>query len=115
MPSKGEGDQSVVYYLKVVDKHCNALGNMHGGCIATLLDDVTSFSMRDGSMSVSVDLTVSYLRAIPNNSEIHVSGTLVRKGRSLAFMTGKITCAKHPSLVYASCAHTKYIMGASKL
>src|SRR3989338_4849766 len=36
---------TVVYSLTIQQRHCNKLGTLHGGCVATILDDVTSFAL----------------------------------------------------------------------
>lgn len=54
----------------------NRLGNLHGGCVATLIDICSSFSIIVGSgkswnlIGISTDLSVAYLRGIAEGETI---------------------------------------------
>jgi acyl-coenzyme A thioesterase PaaI-like protein len=59
------------------ERHCNTLGFVHGGMLATLLDTAlaTSIFERERSRLVTLDLSVSFRSAVPKGRwcEIRVS------------------------------------------
>ena len=54
-----------VVKMKVLEEHCNAIGTLHGGMSATLVDNITSLALitddEDSVMNlgVSIDLNLS--------------------------------------------------------
>lgn len=70
----------------------NRKGDVHGGAIASLADMAVGTATRsdlDGLFSISsVNLTVNYLR--PARGSLFASGTVVRRGRRLAFAEAAI-------------------------
>ena len=73
------------------------MGNLHGGCAATLIDVLTSTILmgvsRPGvftSGGVSRNLKVTYLRPVPEGTEIRLICEVVNVGRRLAYLTAEI-------------------------
>lgn len=73
------------------------MGNLHGGCAATLVDLLTTSILmgmsRPGRFAlggVSRNLKVTYLRPVPQGTEIRLVCTLVHAGKRLALLKGDI-------------------------
>ncbi|KAL6765179.1 HotDog domain-containing protein [Haematococcus lacustris] len=86
----------------------NRYGTLHGGCIATLVDTVTTTALATVSqaLGVSVNLAVTYMSPVPGGQPLEVKATVVRAGRQLAtiecdIMSGGKLCAKG--------LHTKFL------
>ncbi|CAO3591312.1 unnamed protein product [Absidia cylindrospora] len=81
----------LVWEMEVRESHCNQLGNLHGGCVATLIDVCTSFAtlVHEGktkwkTMGVSTDLSVSYILGVPAGETIQIECNVQRVGKNLA-------------------------------
>lgn len=76
---------------------CNYLDNLHGGCAATLID-VLSTTILLGVSSpgrfqlggVSRNLRTTYLRPVPQGTEIRLVTELVHVGKRLALLRSEI-------------------------
>ena len=85
----------ITFRFVVQPVHCNALGNLHGGCTATIFDLCTSMPLglvaRPGFwqwMGVSRTLNVTYLRPVPAGSQVHVECEVLQVGRKLCTVRG---------------------------
>jgi acyl-coenzyme A thioesterase 13 len=89
----------------------NRYGTLHGGCIATLVDVISTAALvtKSGQPGVSVDIQVSYMSPGLSGTEVEVDATLVKLGKNLAFMEVKIVDA-HGTVV-AKGSHTKFLPG----
>jgi uncharacterized protein (TIGR00369 family) len=68
-------DHSVVCLASVPDTYEGPVGYVHGGVIATLLDETMSKSVRaKGIVAMTRHMEVDYLRPIPSGSEIRLEG-----------------------------------------
>ncbi len=68
----------------------NQVGVLHGGVVTTLLD-VASYlallpELGDGEHAVTHDLSAQLLRPVPGGSRVEVRGTVLRRGRAVAFL-----------------------------
>lgn len=74
----------------------NSRGEVHGGIVASLLDITLSQAVRstlDGPANIAtISMTVSYLA--PAVGVLACHGTVVRKGRTVAFAEGEVTDEK---------------------
>jgi acyl-coenzyme A thioesterase PaaI-like protein len=104
---------SVVFRLEVQYFHSNAIGQMQGGCVSTLLDYVTSLSL--GLISkpgfwfftgVTRTMTFTLLRPIPVEEAILIESDVVHAGKRLAHLRGRIT-RESDGAVLAVCQHDK--------
>ena len=73
----------------------NQAAVLHGGVVYTLLD-VASFlallpRLSDAEHAVTHDLTVSLLRPVAADARVDVTGTVLRRGRAVAFMRAEAT------------------------
>ncbi|XP_031559717.1 acyl-coenzyme A thioesterase 13-like isoform X2 [Actinia tenebrosa] len=92
------------------EEHTNHGGTIHGGFTATLVDLVTTIAiMSTGPQipGVSVDMTVSYLRAARPGDEIIINATCIKAGKSLAFSKADIKLADGTILAHGQ--HTKFV------
>lgn len=68
---------------------------LHGGVVYTLMD-VASFlallpSLADEEHAVTHDLTVSLIRPVAADQRVDITGTVLRRGRQVAFMRAEAT------------------------
>jgi acyl-coenzyme A thioesterase 13 len=75
----------------------NRMGNLHGGCAATIVDNLSTTILigvsRPGAFQyggVSRNLNVTYLRPVPLDAEIRVICEVVQVGRRLALLKAEI-------------------------
>ncbi|KAK7755726.1 hypothetical protein SLS62_002338 [Diatrype stigma] len=85
----------ITFRFAVQPAHCNGLGNLHGGCAATVFDLCTSLPLglvaRPGYwqwLGVSRTLSVTYLRPVPAGSVVRVECELLQVGRRLCSARG---------------------------
>ena len=96
--SKGPPSPQVSYLLTVPPDLCNYMGNLHGGCAATLVDVLSTAILlgmsRPGVFAlggVSRHLKTTYLRPVPQGTEIRLKCSLVQIGRRLAYLRAEIS------------------------
>ena len=84
---------------------CNPAGFIQGGMLAAMLDLVMAFAvlctLEDGHVVPSLEMKTSFI-APARAGEITGDGTLVRKGRSIAFMEGRLIAPQGKLLATAS-------------
>jgi acyl-coenzyme A thioesterase 13 len=92
----------------------NRYGTLHGGCIATLVDVVSTAALvtQSDHPGVSVNIDVAYMSPGPAGEEVQVDATVVKVGANLAFMEVLITSAD--GKVVARGSHTKYLPRTNK-
>jgi acyl-CoA thioesterase len=63
----------------------NPRGIVHGGCLSTLMDTVAGIAAcTDGWGCVTLNCTVSYLRAVQNTKKVYCKANAVKTGRTIA-------------------------------
>ncbi|KAH8889665.1 hypothetical protein GQ53DRAFT_689479 [Thozetella sp. PMI_491] len=111
--SSAQPHPKLVFAYTVQAEHCNRLGNLHGGCAATLFDFLTTMVLTQVNspgfwwfLGVSRTLNVTYLRPMPLDQTFHFECEIVHVGKRLAALKGT---AKRPSdgAVMAICEHGK--------
>jgi uncharacterized protein (TIGR00369 family) len=85
----------VVFEATPDDSVCNVFGKVHGGLVCALADTVTALAVRTtlavGVTYASIDLNVSYTRAVTTDSgTLRAVGTVVKPGRRVAFSRAEI-------------------------
>ncbi len=88
----------VTFTLEPQEHHFNPLGVVHGGVLCTLLDTVAGCAvhstLESGWGYTSIDLNVSYLRAVGLGSGLLTfTGRVVKGGRRVAFASAEGTDA----------------------
>ncbi|KAF7595904.1 hypothetical protein BBP40_004397 [Aspergillus hancockii] len=88
----------VSFVFKVIPKICNAVGTLHGGCAATLIDILSTVILlgvsKPGNFSmggVSRNLRVTYLRPAPKDTEVRLVCDVVHVGKRLALLRAEIS------------------------
>lgn len=72
-------DKSVVCIARVADHFEGHPGYLHGGVIATLLDEAMSKSVRArNALAMTRELSVEYLRPVPSKTPIRIEGRVVK-------------------------------------
>lgn len=82
------------------------MGNLHGGCAATIIDILSTAILlgvsKPGFFSlngvVSRNLKVTYLRPVPANTEIRLVCQVIHTGRRLALLRAEILRADNGDL-----------------
>ncbi|KAI9244302.1 HotDog domain-containing protein [Phascolomyces articulosus] len=103
----------LIWEFKVEEKHCNQLGNIHGGCVATIIDICSSFAILtyEGKggwslIGVSTDLAVSYMSGIAAGQTCRLECDVQRVGKTLANIY--TTVYNEDGKLCYSGSHTKY-------
>ncbi|VEN60186.1 unnamed protein product [Callosobruchus maculatus] len=109
-------DGHCVAELKVAEEHSNPMGGLHGGCSATLVDNVSSFALlsheKGGAASVSVDMHMTYLKGAVVGDTIEIDARTTRVGKTLAFLEVDIRNKDTGDLLVKG-THTKYLLTKS--
>lgn len=92
----------------------NPLGTVHGGLACTMLDTAlgcaTHSTLPAGTGYTSIDITVSYLRPVlPTAGPLTATGTVVKRGRRVAFAEAVLTDAA--GTAYASATSSLLVIG----
>jgi uncharacterized protein (TIGR00369 family) len=86
----------------------NPFGSVHGGIVATVIDEVTGaavMSSIESGTAPTVSLSVEYLHAIPIGGTYAVAGEIVRMGRAMAIVDGRIMNEEGKLLVRGTCIY----------
>jgi uncharacterized protein (TIGR00369 family) len=72
-------DKSVVCFAQVSENYEGPPGYLHGGIIATLLDEAMSKANRaHGVTAMTRHMQIEYLRPVPSGSQIRIEGRVIR-------------------------------------
>jgi uncharacterized protein (TIGR00369 family) len=84
-------DRSVVSLPAVGENYTGLPGYLHGGIIATLLDEAMSKSLRVlGKRAMTRNMEVDYLRPVPSGVPIRIEGRVVRSEQRKVWAEGRI-------------------------
>lgn len=114
-PTFPEGGGKFACELEVTRELTNRFGTLHGGCIATLVDVLTTVALLTVSDrgGVSTDLSCSYVSPAEVGTRVRVACEVVKAGRTLAWMKCEITRVDDGSVV-ARGSHTKFLPVGAK-
>ncbi|TQN43759.1 uncharacterized protein (TIGR00369 family) [Blastococcus colisei] len=95
MQLRDVSEPSAGIWFPVAEPTRNQATVLHGGVVYTLMD-VASFlallpSLSDEEHAVTHDLTVSLLRPVAADARVDITGTVLRRGRQVAFMRAEAT------------------------
>ena len=92
-------DGSVVCLPTVPHRFEGPSGYVHGGIIATLLDEAMSKAVRaSGRTSMTRQMEIDYLRPVPSGAAIRIEGRVVRSEGRKHWTEAKIMNAKGTAL-----------------
>ncbi|XP_057333450.1 acyl-coenzyme A thioesterase 13-like [Microplitis mediator] len=95
----------------VKEEQLNYAGSLHGGCVCSLVDCVSSYALLTqgkGHQGVSVNMNISFMKAAMPDEVITVEAKTMKLGRTLAFLDVELSKKKDGSLI-ARAAHTKFV------
>jgi uncharacterized protein (TIGR00369 family) len=96
-------DQTVVCEAIVSDNHEGPPGYLHGGIIATLLDEAMSKANRaHGVTAMTRQMQVEYLKPVPSGAPIRIEGCVTRSESRKHWTTARILNAEGAVLAHAS-------------
>ena len=104
----GQPDRRARCRLTLTDAHLNRHGVVHGGIVATLLDNAlgaTASLTVDETGRVpflTVTLTTSFIASAPAGAVLSAVGTVRGGGRSLLFLDGEVTDQEGTLIAQAS-------------
>jgi uncharacterized protein (TIGR00369 family) len=95
MQLRDDADPSAGVWFPVARAAQNQAAVLHGGVVTTLLDTACYLALlphlSDKEHAVTHDLTVSLLRPVAADKRVDVTGTVLRRGRSVAFLRAEAT------------------------
>lgn len=88
---KGEGE-GYVRGFRVLERHCNRGGRLHGGMLTTFADMVlgSAATRATGTPNVTVRLIVDFITPARRGAWVEGQARIVRAGRSLVFVEGEL-------------------------
>jgi len=101
-------DGKISYSTKIIDKHCNIYGFVHGGTLASISDVVMGVScITLGKRVVTTDMSISYIKNVPIGSTITAVGEVISNGKTIMRAVGKIFDEQQQLLVSS---HASYFV-----
>lgn len=92
-------DGSVVSLPTIPDRFEGPQGLLHGGILATLLDEAMSKAVRArGLTAMTRQIEIDYLRPVPSGAPIRLEGRLVRSEGRKHWTEARILDARHVAL-----------------
>lgn len=95
MELRDPGNPSAGLWFPVGPSAQNQAAVLHGGVVTTLLDTACYLALlpqlSDEEHAVTHDLTVSLLRPVAAGRRVDITGTVLRRGRAVAFMRAEAT------------------------
>lgn len=104
--SVGQPDGSKLRHLgfRVEQRHCNPMGNCHGGMLATFADMMLPMLAHRQAVELrnqflpTVSLQIDYLAPSPLGAWVQGEAQVLRVTRNLAFLQGLVTADDVPAL-----------------
>lgn len=95
MELRDPADPSAGVWFPVALPAQNQAAVLHGGVVTTLLDTACYLALlphlSDAEHAVTHDLTVSLIRPVAADARVDVVGSVVRRGRTVAFLRAEAT------------------------
>jgi uncharacterized protein (TIGR00369 family) len=95
MELRDADDPAAGIWFPVGPPTLNPVGLLHAGVIYSLMDVACFLALiqhlRDDEHAVTHDLTVSLLRPVSPDKRVDITGTVLRRGRQVAFMRADAT------------------------
>lgn len=97
-------DEGVKCALVVEDKHCNAMGSVHGGMLATFADFALFAIAQDslpGVEGVTINLTSDFCAAAMLGEFLEADGEIIRETGSMIFLRGRLFVGDRNVLMFS--------------
>ncbi len=87
-----EGEHGFRQAFYALPRHCNSLGIVHGGMLATFVDGVlaTAVWRKGGATSVTIQLSLNYLSMARAGDWVIGEGWATRQARELVFVEARL-------------------------
>ena len=99
-------DTAIVAAFRVMPKHMNHGGVVHGGCLMTFADfslfAIAEDAFKDGDYGLTVAFTSEFLSGAKLGQLVEARGEVLREGGSLIFVRGVLTADGQPCLNYSA-------------
>ena len=100
----------IIYRIKILDKHLNMYGFVHGGVLSAIIDTAMGFAcISMEKRVVTVDISISYIKNVPQGSTITAIGQVISNGRTIMRAVGEIYDEQQHLLIMAQGSY--YITG----
>ena len=111
----GAPPDGVDFALTVTPPIMNFLGSLHGGAIATVVDEATTLALIAAGHfpGVSTAIEVQYTKGCAEGDVIRVEARVLRAGRTVAFTECRLYSTTYPNELLARGTHTKMISAPS--
>ena len=111
----GAPPDGVDFSLTVTPPIMNFLGSLHGGAIATVVDEATTLALIAAGHfpGVSTNLDVQYTKGCAEGDVVRVEARVLRAGRTVAFTECRLYSTTYPNELLARGTHTKMISAPS--
>jgi len=94
------------YRTKIIDKHCNIYGVVHGGTLASIADVVMGVScVTLGKRVVTLDMSISYIKNVHIGSTLTAVGEVISNGKTIMRAVGQIFNEQQELLVRAQASY----------
>lgn len=111
-------DRSLVLQFHSAEWMSNPAGNTHGGAIASAMDITMGclswFLAGNDAMTPTVEMSISYLRSIPIDSDFCVRATATHTGRTLLRLVAEAWLCDTPDKLCFTGSATYYICRRSE-
>ncbi|CAF2639697.1 unnamed protein product [Rotaria sp. Silwood2] len=98
--------------LDIDEQHLNRNDTLHGGMLSALTDSVSTLALETNenkpSKSASIELSVSFLKAMKKGETLIIDAETIKLGRTLAFLSVEFRNKQNNELI-ATGKHTKYV------
>ncbi len=101
---RADSDGRMRCAFRAEQKHMNAGGRMHGGCLMTFADIAlfqTADQQMEGSRGVTVQLDSTFVDAVKVGDLVEATGEVVRAGGSLVFVRGVIAVGERTVMTFS--------------
>ncbi len=96
----------IIYQTKIIDKHCNMYGFVHGGTFASISDVAMGVScITMGKRVVTVDMNISYIKNVEVGSTLSAVGRVISNGKTIMRAVGEIYDEEQQLLVRSQASY----------
>ncbi len=84
---------SLTFEYKIRKEMTNPMGQLHGGVIAAIFDDImgaTIYSLEKSDIFVTVNLSVDYFAPATLGDVVHATTKVVKEGKKVIHMAGEL-------------------------